>query len=93
MRKEDTRYFVTSDTSQSQGQFDGHQKSLTSHMVIDLTFHFRLKCYVCGWIQVFKLAHSMPPHIIYNASLAEQLCMLFMPDLFITRLLVQFLDL
>jgi len=53
---------------------------------------------LCLWmnssIQVeFKLAHSMLPHVIYNVSLAEQLCVLFVPDLFITRLLVQFLDL
>ena len=32
-----------------------------------------LTCYVCGWAQGFKLAHSMPPHITNNANLAQWL--------------------
>lgn len=33
----------------------------------------QLTCYVCGWAQGFKLAHSMPPHITKNANLAQWL--------------------
>ena len=50
--------------------------NLHSHMS-DNTQQKELTCYVCEWTQIFKLAHSMPPHINNNVNLAQWLHVLF----------------